>query len=248
MCEQAPYRVVDIAPRTPVIAELRLAPRGDTLAYRAGQYVLLEDDEGAIVPRSYSIANAPRPDGQLSLLITREAGGQASTWVHDRLSAGDEVRISGPYGAFVDDDAATAPALYLAGGSGLAPIRALLQDAIATGRRRALTLVFSARTEADIIDGERFADWQRHEPRFRFVRTLTRAAGPPPSGRVPEHLAALAGPLDDTDVFVAGRSDFVVACGEAAAALGVPRSRIHTEVFYADPAPWSGTAPEATRA
>lgn len=241
----APYRTLAVERRTPAIAELLLAPLEDPLAYTPGQYVLLEDAAGAIAPRSYSIANAPRADGVISLLVTRVAGGQTSTWVHDRLTAGETVCVSGPYGTFVDDPASTAPALFLAGGSGLAPILALLEAGLAERRRPALTLVFSARTEADVIDAPRFAAWQRREPRFRFVRTLTREDGAPPRGRIPTVLGEIAPRLDDHDVFVAGAPGFVTACAAASEALGAARARIHTEVFYVEPVPWSGVAPQA---
>ena len=233
---QEPHRVANVRAVTPAIAELWLEPLGEPLEYRPGQYVLLEDAEGAIAPRSFSVANARRADGRLSLLVTRMPGGQASEWVHGGLSAGDPVLVSGPYGTFVDDGG-SAPAWYLAGGSGLAPVRALLE---AAPPRRALTLVFSARTEADVIDAGAWAARQAREPRFRFVRTLTRGAGPPPHGRIPALLADLAGDLRDADVFIAGASGFVTACAAAAQGLGAARARIRTEVFYGEPEPWTG--------
>ena len=243
--ELAPYRVLVRERRTPTIVELLLAPLDGPLAYLPGQYVLLEDRDGEVPPRSYSIANAPRDDGRISLLVTRVAGGPTSGWVHERLAVGDEVRVSGPYGTFVDG-AAARQALYLAAGSGLAPIRALLEAELATPRRPALTLVFSARSEADVIDGERFARWQRDEPRFRFLRTLTRGAGPPPRGRVPGLLAELVGRLDGHEAINAGAPGVVAACADAVERLGAPRAEIHTEVFYAEPQPWSGPAPQAS--
>jgi CDP-4-dehydro-6-deoxyglucose reductase len=234
--EQAPYRVAAAFPRTPTIVELRLQPVGEPLGYRPGQYVLLEDEEGAIAPRSYSVANPPRPDGEISLLVTRGPGGQASTWIHG-LAPGQAVRVSGPYGTFVDDTSAMAPALFLAAGSGLAPIRALLEAALTSRRREALTLVFSARGEGDVIDHERFARRQRREPRFRFIRTLTRESGPPPRGRIPEILADLIDGLGGDDVFVAGTSGFVTACAAVAEALGAAHAHVHCEVFYDEPRP-----------
>ena len=244
--EQVPYRVLAVERRTPTIAELLLAPSAGALAYLPGQYVLLEDRDGELPPRSYSIANAPRDDRRISLLVTRVDGGRTSTWAHERLAAGDEVRISGPYGTFVADPAGTRPLLLLAAGSGLAPIRALIEAEIERPRRPALTLLFSARTEADVIDGDRFAALQEEQPRFRFARTLTRADGPPPRGRLPGLLPDLVGELGDHEVFIAGAPGFVAACADAAAELGAPRARIHTEVFYVEPQPWSGVAPEAS--
>jgi ferredoxin-NADP reductase len=129
----------------------------------------------------------------------------------------------------------------------LAPIRAVLESALARRRRTALTLVFSARDESHVIDGERFARWQRREPRFRFIRTRTREAGRPPCGRIPATLGGLVGELDGHDVFVAGPSGFVTTCAAAAEALGAARAHLHTEVFYDEPRSWTGAAPPAAR-
>ena len=139
----------------------------------------------------------------------------------------------------------TAPALFLAAGSGLAPIRALLEAALASRIRRELTLIFSARTEDDVIDRERFEQWQAQQKRFRFIRTVTRGAGPPPRGRIPAVLPQLYADLSDHDVFVAGAPGFVLACAAAADALGARRERVYTEVFFAEPLPWSGAPPTA---
>jgi hypothetical protein len=105
------------------------------LEHLPGEYVLLEDRERRMPPRSFSIANAPRPDGLISLLVTRVPDGETSTWVHERLRAGEEVGVSGPHRTFVDDPTSTGPALFLAAESGLAPIRSLLEAAVAANTR-----------------------------------------------------------------------------------------------------------------
>ena len=230
-----PYRVVDFEPCTATIAQLCLRPPAPILRYRAGQYVVLEDRDHAIPPRSYSIANAPRADGTISMFVTRVPGGHTSNWIHDDLHVGDDVRLSGPYGTFVDEPDSSAPALFLAAGSGLAPIRSLIEAALAARDDRPLTLVFSARTEADVIDRERFARWQTRHPNFRFLRTLTRDVGDPPHGRIPALLPALYDRLDDHDVFIAGAPGFVADCAAAAEALGAPPHHVHTEAFFAEP-------------
>jgi CDP-4-dehydro-6-deoxyglucose reductase, E3 len=239
---EEPYRVVTATRCTPTIIELWLAPLVNRLEYLPGEYVLLEDREHTVPPRSYSVANAPCADGLISLLVTRVAGGSTSTWVHDRLDAGETVSVSGPYGTFVDEPTTTRPALFLAAGSGLAPIRALLEAALRSGTRRSLTLIFSARAAADVIDGPRFEDWQAQHTRFTFIRTLTRGAGPPPRGRIPPLLPGLFADLSGHDVFIAGGPGFVLACAAAADALGARRERVHTEVFYVEPQPWTSTA------
>ena len=190
MSLEEPYAVIGIERRTATIAELCLRPRGGALEYLPGEYVLLEDRERRAPPRSFSIANAPRPDGLISLLIIHIPDGETSTWLHERLRVGDEVSLSGPYGTFVDDPTSSGAALFVAAGSGLAPIRALLEAAVAANTRFSLTLIFSARSEADVIDRDRFATWEEHHASFRFIRTLTRGAGPPPPGASPRAATA----------------------------------------------------------
>jgi CDP-4-dehydro-6-deoxyglucose reductase len=237
MGDEATYRVVETERRTPTIREVWLRPSGTPLRYLPGEYVLLEDHERGIPPRSYSIANAPRPDGLISLLVTRVPDGQTSTWIHDHLRAGDEVNVSGPYGTFVDDPDSTAPCLFLTAGSGLAPIRSLIEAGLSTGVRELLTLVVSARTEADVIDRVRIARWTALYPNFRFMRTLTRADGPGLHGRVPAVLPSAFGDLVNHDVFIAGAPGFVRTCAAAAEALGAPRARVRTEELFVEPRP-----------
>jgi CDP-4-dehydro-6-deoxyglucose reductase len=234
---EAPYRLVAIERLTPTILELWLWPLDAPLEYLPGEYVLIEDRDGNPPPRSYSIANPPRSDQLLSMLVTRVPGGLTSNWIHDCLRVDDELILSGPYGSFVDDPASTVPGLFLAAGSGLAPIRSLIEAGLAAGTRRSLTLIFSARTEAEVIDRERLATWQARYPQFRFIRTLTRGAGPPPRGRIPALLLSHQQELDDHDVFIAGAPGFVLACTAAAEALGASPERVHTEVFFAEPHP-----------
>jgi CDP-4-dehydro-6-deoxyglucose reductase, E3 len=233
--DEAPYRVIAIEHRTRAIVEVWLQPMDQPMDYRPGEYVLLEDSMRQIPPRSYSIANAPRPDGLVSLLITRVADGTTSVWVHDQLRRGDEVTVTGPYGTFVADPASTAPCLYLAAGSGLAPIRALIEAGLEAMPQRPLTLIFSARTEADVLDRERFSLWQTRYPHFRFIRTLTRGPGPAPRGRVPHVLGTLCSGVERCEVFVAGAPGFVGACALAAEAHGARREHVRTEQFFAGP-------------
>ncbi|MEE9415150.1 MAG: 2Fe-2S iron-sulfur cluster-binding protein, partial [Acidimicrobiales bacterium] len=78
-----PFVVVDKVERTPSIVELALRPVGDVLRYWPGQYIQLGGPVLGVTSRCYSIANAPRPDGEIRLLVTLVEGGAASTWLHD---------------------------------------------------------------------------------------------------------------------------------------------------------------------
>lgn len=241
--DEVPYQVSDLKRRTPTILEVSLRPLTAPLHYLPGQYALLEDRERRIEQRSYSIANAPRADGTISLLITRVPGGQASDWVHHQVKPRDEVTLTGPYGTFIADQESSRPCLYLAEGSGLAPIRALIEAALPSAQQP-LTLLFSARTESDVIDREQLIRWQVAHPTFRFTRTLTRGTGPKPHGHIPDILPGLCPDLSGYELFIAGAPGLVNGCTTAGEALGAAREHIHTEPFFAEPQPWNSTPPE----
>jgi CDP-4-dehydro-6-deoxyglucose reductase, E3 len=234
---------------TPVVAELTLEVAERPIAFRPGQYVLLQDAARTVPVRSYSVANAPRADGSLSFLVTAVPDGATSTWLACDAAVGDRLLVSGPYGTFVSDPDHRGPTLYLAGGSGLAPVRSLLEAAVergaTSGREPAQrhTLVFSGRTTDDVIDERALTELARTQPGFAYVRTLTRVAAgaaAPPLGRVPEVLPAIVTDLSEHAVYIAGSPGFVDACTRTAQRLGVRAGRLHTEEFYAEPIPWHG--------
>jgi CDP-4-dehydro-6-deoxyglucose reductase len=236
------YTVLARTSRTPSIVELEFGPVGERLAYRSGQYVLIGDLDYTVPVRAYSLANAPDPSGRISVLVTEVPGGETSTWIHRGLQVGDCVLVSGAYGTFVADPTADAPVLCLAAGSGLAPIRALAQDAVRRDGAERFTVLFSARTLADVMDLDLFASWQQQYAGFRFGRTLTGQDGEPPLGRLPVLLPALFGDLCGHEVFVAGAPGFVAHCAQAARALGARPGHLHTEEFFDEPRPWRAPA------
>ena len=241
MVQDVEFTVLARTRRTPVIVEVALRPVSEPLPYVAGQYALLGDRDYTIPVRSYSIANAPCASNRISLLVTRVPDGKTSKWVHDSLAVGDTVLVSGPYGTFVADPAGDRPVLCLAGGSGLAPVRALAEEAVSRRSPEDFTLLFSGRTRLDVMDAETFVGWQERHPGFRFRRTLTRGPGVPPLGRMPKLLPTLFTDLSGHDIFIAGGPGFVSACAHACRLLGAAPGHLHTEEFFADPRPWNST-------
>ena len=228
-----PFVVTDRIERTQRIVELRLRPVDKAMRYWPGQYILLGDAAAGVTPRCYSIANAPRPDGEITLLVSRVPDGHTSSWVHAELTPGTQVSVDGPYGTFVGDPATDTPVLCLAAGSGLAPILALTDAALRRGFPHPVTLVFSARTDDAVLEAGLFAWWQAVHPNFKAVTTLT-GGGDEQGGhnlRVPDLLPVLFDSLADTTCFVAGSPEFVEACAAVVAALGADPDRVHSEGF-----------------
>ncbi|MCK9515197.1 MAG: FAD-binding oxidoreductase [Ottowia sp.] len=223
---------------SPAIVQLELAPLHARIAFRPGQYVQVCDPAYRLPPRSYSVANAPRADGLLQLLVTAVPEGPVSGWLTGALGIGDRVLVSGPYGTFTLPPQIERPVLALAGGSGWAPLRAMAEQAEQAGFPHPFHVLFSARAEDDVLDAAQMRQWQQAHRPFRYQRTLTRASGQPPLGRIPQVLPTLYADLSGMDVYIAGPPGLVAACTQAARSLGARPGHVHTEAFYSDPEPW----------
>jgi CDP-4-dehydro-6-deoxyglucose reductase len=229
--ENVPFILIDKTPLTPGISAFRLRPLGPPLRYWPGQYVMAGDEEAGVPARCYSIANAPRPDGEILLQVTRVDDGATSRWLHDRIQPGDPLRLSGPYGTFIGDPSVDTPVLCLAAGSGLAPIRALTDAALSHNFAKPVTLLFSARTRQDLFDRGMMAFWEATHRNFRYRYTLTGESDAPLTGRIPAILPGLFRDLSGHSVFVAGAPGFVTDCVAAVRTLGGREDRIHTERY-----------------
>jgi CDP-4-dehydro-6-deoxyglucose reductase len=228
-----PHLVVDRIERTPRMLELRLRPLGDPMRYWPGQYVMLGDEPNGVPKRCYSLASAPRPDGELVLLVTRVVGGAASSWIHDQVGLGDQVLLDGAYGTFIGDPATDTPVVCLAAGSGLAPIMSLSDAALRRGFPHPVTLVVSSRSAEDDVAIGLMRWWEKVHPNFHLVVTHTRVNdGSEPDThhqRIPDLLEPLFESLTNTSVFVAGSPEFVDDCVAKAKSLGATDDLIHTE-------------------
>ena len=147
------------------------------LSYQAGQFANLSVEGLPGVVRSYSFATPSRRDGEVSFFVRKVPGGQLSTLVNDEDVLGRSVRVEGPYGEFWMRPG-TAPLLLVAGGSGLPPILAMLQAALAAGVSRPVTLLFGAREREDLYALDEIEAIARAWPsEFRFVPVLSAADG-----------------------------------------------------------------------
>lgn len=219
--------------RTPRITEFHLRPLGNAVRYWPGQYIKIGDADAKIPSRSYSIAGAPRPDGEIVLHITRDEGGATSRWLHDQTQVGDTLRLAGAYGTFIGDPAVETPILCMAAGSGLAPILSLTETALRRGFKLPVKLLFSARAEEDVYDHGLIAFLRAKYRRFKFMPTLTREQREGMlSGRIPNILPGLFPDLSAYSVFIAGTPDFVESCKAAAKAVGAKDELIHTEGYF----------------
>ncbi|MDH6287417.1 2Fe-2S iron-sulfur cluster-binding protein [Rhodococcus opacus] len=143
------------------------------LEFSAGQYVELRvpgTDHG----RQYSMANTPGESKQLEFHIRRQPGGIATDgWVFGSLSVGERVDMAGPLGDFRLDPEDEGPMILLGGGTGLAPLKSMVRQALTVTPERGIHLYHGVREAADLYDMELFREWERAHPGFRYVPCLS---------------------------------------------------------------------------
>jgi CDP-4-dehydro-6-deoxyglucose reductase, E3 len=204
------------------------------LAFEAGQWLdVYVPCAGGEQKRAYSIASGPGAE-RVELAVTRVEGGAASTALH-QIPVGTELEVSEPFGLFTRSaEQCTQPALFVATGTGLSPLRSMLFDWRRQPVRAPLTLLFGVRTQADILWREELELWASTFPELRLEVTLSRpdAGWRGRSGHVQVHLAELGRALMEPHVFICGLnrmvSDVRALCKTE---LGLDRKRIHSERY-----------------
>lgn len=225
--------VTDKIQRTPRIVEINIRPIGENMRFWPGQYVSLCDVDRKVKAKHYSIANAPRVNGEITLQVTRVPDGATSNWVHDEVNIGSMVSVSGAYGTFIGDPSLDAPVLCLASGTGLAPILSLADAALSRGFKQKVSLMFSGKEEHDIYSQGIIQYWNTKYRKFKFIPTLTQEEKDGfHHGRIPTLLPTLFPDLSGYVIYIAGGTEFVSDCTVAVKQLGATCKRIHTEGFF----------------
>lgn len=144
----------------------------DGMEFQPGQYVNFYLP-GIEKPRAYSISNPASERRVIELLIRLVPGGIGTTYVHEQLRQGDEVRITGPYGQFFVRKSEPLPSLFLAGGSGLSSPKSMIMDMLEEGWELPITLIHGVRTAKDVFFSDLFRDLEARHPNFRYVPALS---------------------------------------------------------------------------
>jgi ferredoxin-NADP reductase len=227
--------VVDVKAETPRATTLVLDVP-DWAGHRAGQHVdiRLTAEDGYQTQRSYSISSAP--DGtHLALTVVHVEDGEVSPYLTGEVRPGDQIELRGPVGGyFVWEPEHGGPLLLVAGGSGLAPLMAMIRLRAAVGSDAETRLLVSSRSWEDILfrgELERLAG-----SGLTVVHTLTAFRPPGWTGyarRVDADMLAEVGPEPAAQprAFVCGPTPFVEAVAEALVTLGHEPRRIKTERF-----------------
>ncbi len=216
--------------RTIDIAVLQVRPRA-RYDYQAGQSVSLESDLRPKLWRYYSPANAPRPDGLMEIHVKARDGGPVSSALVRRIGAGDVLRLGPPVGHLALHGDSDRDLLLVAGGMGLAPLKALIDHVARKGPPRRVDLFAGFRSEDQIYDR---ADLQRLEQEHPWLTVTFAVSEDKISGL--EHgdigdVLMRHGPWNSREICVAGPAVMVEDTVSRLIASGVPNRRISSEVF-----------------
>jgi ferredoxin-NADP reductase len=230
-----PAEVVDVVTETPRVKTIAFDV-DDWAGHRAGQHVdvRLTAEDGYQAERSYSIASAPNGT-RLDLTVVRIADGEVSPYLADELKPGDRIELRGPVGGyFVWEPPQGGPLLLVAGGSGIAPLMAMIRLRAAAGSDVDTRLLFSSRGWDDIIYREELERLNGNG--LTVAHTLTSSQPPGWTGYarlVDAEMLAEVGPspAERPRVYVCGPTPFAEAVSEALVHLGHAPQGIKTERF-----------------
>ena len=222
---------------TPEVKTLTLA-LPDWTAHRPGQHydVRLTAADGYSTQRSYSIGSEPERTGEIDITVERIADGEVSPYLDDTVVVGDRFEVRGPIGGyFVWDKTIGGPLLLVAGGSGVVPLMAMLRHRAAAGVKDPARLLYSARSQEQIIYGQELETLARKDGlTISYTLTRTRPAGwKGYTRRIDDAmLKEVSAPLGrDAFAYVCGPTALVEVAADGLERVGLPAERIRTERF-----------------
>jgi CDP-4-dehydro-6-deoxyglucose reductase len=169
-----PCRVQEIRKVAPDVVVLKLKlPANERLQFLAGQYIdiLMKDGKR----RSYSMGNPPHDDEYIELHVRNMARGAFTEYVFTRMKEKDILRFEGPLGTFFLREDSDKPMIFVASGTGFAPIKSILEHAFQMGTTRQMVLYWGGRRPADIYMGELAGRWQQEHGNFSFIPVISDA-------------------------------------------------------------------------
>lgn len=181
-------------------------------SFQAGQYISIKITDNPASPcfRAYSISSSPQNANIVELCVKFVEGGRASTWLKS-LNEGMEIDFLGPIGKFILKNAKE-NILFVATGTGVAPFKAIIEDELAKGNQKEMTLMFGVRHFKDIFYKEFFENLAAKHPNFHLKITLSRPESDNwngNTGRVTDLLQTATLDSQNTEVYICGLKDMI---------------------------------------
>lgn len=239
LVQQFTTEVVSLVDLTHDIKEVRLRLINPAeLEFKAGQFIQIlvptYELSGEEVYRAYSISSAPSASGLLELEIRLVPNGICTTWVHRFLKVGDRVTLTGPHGDFHLRNS-DREIIFIAGGSGMAPVKAMLLDLCESRNPRRTRYFFGAVQQRDLFQVETMRQLERDLPAFTFIPALSQ---PEPgdgwtgeTGRITEVLDRQVEQGCQAEIYLCGSPGMIDAAVTVLRSKGVTDDRIFYDKF-----------------
>ncbi|GAA4554023.1 oxidoreductase [Streptomyces violaceochromogenes] len=206
--------------RTPDVAVVTVRP-DQPYPFLAGQYTSVETPWWPRIWRHYSFASAPRSDGLLSFHVKAVPAGWVSNALVHRARPGDIIRLGPPAGSMTVDHTTESGLLCLGGGTGIAPIKALVEDVAEHGDRRPVEVFYGARTDHDLYDIDTMLRLQQSHPWLSVRAIIDQQA----NQQLPDAIRAY-GPWNEFDAYLSGPPGMIRSGMNALRDVGIPSDRI----------------------
>jgi CDP-4-dehydro-6-deoxyglucose reductase len=206
-------------------------PEGQRLQFLAGQYLdfILRDGR----KRAFSIANAPHDDTFIELHVRHVEGGEFTDHVFSAMKDKEILRIQAPLGRFTLREESQRPLIFVAGGTGFAPIKGMIEHAFHTGIHRSMHLYWGVRSKRDLYLPDLPVQWERTHSNFRFIPVLSEpdADWAGRTGFVHQTVAADHPDMSGFDVYMAGPPVMVQAGRRAFEDAGLTLEHMFSDAF-----------------
>lgn len=229
-----PSRIEKMERLAPDVIDMHLRlPANERLQFLAGQYIdiLLKDGK----KRSFSLANAPHDDALLQLHIRHVPGGLFTDQVFSTMKVRDILRFNGPHGSFYLREDSKKPMIFLAGGTGFAPIKGLVEHAIAEKCTRPIYIYWGAKARVDLYMPDLPKQWAAAHANIKFIPVLSEPAADDAwtgrTGLVHQSVTVDHQNLSDFQVYACGSPGMIDAAKRDFLAAGLPEEEFFADAF-----------------
>ncbi len=239
MLEKYSAKVIEVRELTQDVKEISLKLIDPPeVFFSAGQYITIEITEikegrPRLNNRPYSIASSPQEKTIFKLCTNRVGNGPGSTYLHS-LKPDDLLQFCLPIGYFRVNEQSDSALLFVATGTGIAPIKSMISHLLQTGSLRPIQLYWGLRKEEGLYYQDELAEWASKYPSFRYVTTLSQPSSQWTGmrGRVTHHLPALIENVENLEAYLCGNGEMIKEVRAILLEKGMPKKAIHFEKFY----------------
>ncbi len=230
-----PARVIEKTRLTPEVMRIKIKlPSAQRLQFLAGQYLDILLPEGK--RRAFSIASAPHSEDVLELHIRHIDGGGFTGWVFEEMQERDILRLEGPQGNFfIRNDKIDRPMILMGGGTGIAPLKSMIEDLLAHHDTRPLHLFWGVRDHAELYMHEQARQWAEQHEHIKYSTALSEPKdgdqAPDFTGFVHDAVLQQFPDLSAHDIYMSGPPAMIDASRAAFLAHGAEKRRIYFDSF-----------------